>query len=225
MKISLRCRISAFRFVAVAATLFLSSPAFGQGDDRPDITRVEEDWVAQIIEPDASIAAPQFTSVMTPDQSDPSTYFTVEFNHSTAGEFQPGGLQLQSWGNDQFIEATPRLIEDPLEQNDENLLWTQYMQVSDGQIRFGLKSMTSKTWREADVTEAVLSSGESVSHLNNYRIVDSSNGSGVGFADNRVGDMVLLEVRLYSGSVLVERHVLNRYIKRRGGQILEGSGN
>lgn len=223
MKRFLQFRLFAFSLIAAVSPLFVSTAGFGQDEERPDITRVEEDWVVQVVEPDASIAAPQFTSVMTPNQADATTYFTVEFNHSTASDFQPGGLQLQSWGNDQFIEATPRLIEDPLDNSDENILWTQYMQVVDGQVRFGLKAMSSKTWQDANVTEAVLSSGESVTDLNNYRIVDSADGSGVGFADNRVGNMVLLEVRLYSGNTLVEQHVLNRFIKRRGGQVVSGN--
>jgi hypothetical protein len=181
-----------------------------------DITRVEEDWVTEIIDPNREVTAPQFTSVMTPDQNDQSTYFTVEFNHSTSPEFVGGGLQLQTWANDALVDASPRLNERTLDNNDERVSWTQYMEVKDGAVEFGLSRLQSSTWNQVDLATAkVTGSGASHGTLNNYHIYDSTTGSGVGFASNRVGNMILLEVRAYSGDQLVQQVQVNNYVKRR----------
>lgn len=181
------------------------------------VTRIEEDWVVEVVDPDDGLTAPQFTSVMTPDQDDPSSYFTIEFNHSTDGDFVGGGLQLQAWQSDALAEASDRLSEEVLRNNDERIFWTQYMETSSAGIEFGLSSLSSRTWNDVDLSEAKLVvASSSVSNLNHYRLVDSTSGSGVGYAANRVGDMILIEVRAYAGDQLVQRVEVNHYLKRRG---------
>lgn len=183
-----------------------------------DITRVEEDWIIRVVDPDTDLTAPQFTTVMTPDSTDPSTYFTLEFNHSTTPEFQPGGLQLQAWQGDALHDASDRLSEQSLDTDNEDTRWTQFMEMDGGSVVFGISSLSSQTWGDVNPADYRLSmpawSGDD---LNDYQYNDTTEYSAVGYAGNRVAWMYLLEVRMYSGDTLVQRVVVNRNVNR-GGQ-------
>ena len=203
---------------AMVAVLGGADIAFGQ--EGPALTRIEEDWVVAIVEPNSEITAPQFTSVMTPDHNDQTTYFTVEFNHSTSPEFTAGGIQLQTWTDDTQDDASPRLSNNTLSVNDEKIRWTQYMEIKGENLEFGLSSLHSSTWHGQDLSNANLTVHSTpLSSLNNYRISNSVDSSGVGYSANRVENMILLEVRVYAGNQLVERTEVNQNLRNgNGGQ-------
>ncbi len=197
--------------VVVAMVSLLGSSGAVLGQDVQGLTRIEEDWVVAIVEPDSEITAPQFTSVMTPDHNDPATYFTVEFNHSTSPEFTPGGIQLQTWTNDAQDDASPRLTNRSLDERDERIRWTQYLEIKNDNLEFGLSGFRSRTWNGLALDEAKLTVfASALQNLNNYRIVDSAASSGVGYSANRVESMILVRVRTYSGNQLLETIEVNK---------------
>ena len=193
------------------------------GQNGQSLTRIEEDWAVAIVEPNSEITAPQFTAVMTPDHNDQSTYFTVEFNHSTSPEFMAGGIQLQTWTDNSQDDASPRLNNQTLSVNDERIRWTQYMEIKEQGLEFGLSSLNSSTWNSQSLENAKLTVFSTpLSNLNDYRISDSVNSSGVGYSANRVENMILVEVRAYAGDQLVQRIEVNQNLRNGNGG---GSGN
>jgi hypothetical protein len=176
------------------------------------VTRVEEDWVLRANDPDAALTAPQFTTVMTPDQTEPSTYFTLEFNHSTSPEFQPGGIQLQAWRGDEQEDVSDRLSDSSLDIDSETIHWTQFMEIQGSDLVFGMSSLTSTTWSDVDVSPRVVLTGYGQSSLNDYQHSDSSGYSTVGYSGNRVAWMYLVRVRLYSGNQLVQTIEINQNV-------------
>lgn len=208
-----------FRYSVVFAMVSVfggTDIAFGQQGQ--SLTRIEEDWAVAIVEPNSEITAPQFTSVMTPDHTDQTTYFTIEFNHSTSPEFTAGGIQLQTWANDTQEFASPRLTNKMLSVNDEKIRWTQYMEIKGEYVEFGLSSLQSSTWNDQDLSDAKLTVHSTpLSNLNNYRISNSVDSSGIGYSANRVGNMILVEVRVYAGNELVQTIQVNRDLRNGNG--------
>ncbi len=205
------------RRVAFSALMTLSLSWLGGAcpAQSQQITRVEEDWRVRIVQPDSEITAPQFTAVMVPDGSDESTYFSVEFNHSTSPDFEHGGMQLQVWRDDQFEDSTGRLSENTLGTHDENISWTQYAEVSGTDLTLGVSSFKSSTLDgEFDPETAKVVLYDFGGNLGNYNFNQSLDSSAVGFSGNRVGYMYLIQVRAYSGNQLVQTIDVQQDVKK-----------
>ncbi len=204
------CHAPRYLIACFCCMVLIQIAAVAEGQQ---ITRVEEDWQVRVIDPDANAYAPQFTTVMTPDRHDSSTYFTMEFNHSTAPEFQSGGMQLQAWRDDFLYESTDRLTEEILDANNEKVSWTQFMQIDGNDLVFGLANLNSSTFGQVDVQAARLTiMNYGSGNLNDYQIANTTRDSAVGFAGNRVAYMSLREVRVYSGSQLMHAWQVNENV-------------
>jgi hypothetical protein len=204
------------RFALLA---FLAFSLMGTGLFRPaaaqEITRVEEDWRVRVVQPDAEITAPQFTAVMVPDGTDDSTYFSVEFNHSSWPEFDHGGMQLQVWRFDEFEAASDRMNENTLGTHEESIAWTQYAERDGTSLVVGLSELHSHTLGSGfDAHTARLVLPNYGGDLSRYDHRHSLELSAVGFSSNRVAYMSLVEVRTYSGDELVQRITVDKNVNR-----------
>ncbi|MEO2015769.1 MAG: hypothetical protein ABGZ53_15515 [Fuerstiella sp.] len=109
-------------------------------------TRVEEDWVAYIRNPDDSVGAPQIANVISPIPSTSGAFGMVELNHRSQPTFQDGGYQVQSWIGEYnnsvvFSEETNLLIRDY-----DKLEYTVGIELSGDNLEFFLKDGKSRTW-------------------------------------------------------------------------------
>jgi hypothetical protein len=178
---------------------FVTVPA--NADPAITVVRVEEDWELVVDQPDPRTTAPQVTCTFSPDGSVDALHATFELNHQTVPEFVPGGLQLQLWHNGCAVSSHKSPNASVAATNDEQIQWTQAMELRDGQLTFEIIDGTSTTWGSfGGQGHLKAMSCTELASLNSYNPAISVQHSGVGFAANRVQRMVLKEVRYHTAS-------------------------
>ncbi|HOW69141.1 MAG TPA: hypothetical protein PKY77_00955 [Phycisphaerae bacterium] len=165
------------------------------------VTRVEEDWVLVLNEPDDAITSPQFHTVMSPTGNMDSSYAQVLWNYREVPEFAAGGLQLQGWNGEQMVNSkTARII--PLSTTAETIRWTQVLEVVEGELFFDIVNGQSTTWGSFG-KDMRLQQSSTTSNLNAYNTQVSVDNSCVTYGSNRVTQLVIIEVRWYGESGLL----------------------
>lgn len=169
------------------------------------VVRVEEDWELVVATPDPGSAGPQVTCTISPRADLAGVYGTFEINHRSLPNFQPGGLQVQTWNGDQPLGQSPSPTSGVMSTSGETVRWTQVMRLSEGRVVFEVVSGSSTTWGSFGGQGYLkLAVPTSLTNLNAYSPEVSVRNSGVGFAGNRVQSLVLKRVRyqLSNGMVL-----------------------
>ena len=177
-------------------------------DDFPpgDLTTIEEDWELTITEPDALLSAPQIGTVMTPFEDADTLYLAFAMNHRVNTTFRPGGMELQLWYQEQLLGWNTFGSELMVTPN-ETITWTQRLEIQGSKLRFSIVNGKSATWGNFGQGESMhLDIATTLTDLNDYHPNVSAKNSGVSFAANRVGTLVLKKVRGYDkqGELLVE---------------------
>lgn len=174
------------------AGVVASAPARAESSK---VISVEEHWELQLAQPDGENSAPQTTMVMSPTGDISGTHFLFTLNHSTAPQFQPGGMQVQVWDGEDLSQQKVGSVSGTLQNSDETVHWTQRMSLHDGTLTFevvdGHSEMTWPTFGGDDLSVSVHSS---MNALNSYRPSVSLGESQVGFAENRVTSLTLTKL-------------------------------
>lgn len=192
-------------WLRVAGFVVLAGWAAVAAAQSPAVVRVEEDWELVVVTPDARSAGPQVTCTISPRSDLAGLYATFEINHRSLPDFQPGGLQVQTWNGEQPVAQSPGPNSAVMSAVGETVRWTQVMRLAEGRVVFEIINGTSSTWGSFGGQGYLkLSAPSSLANLNAYSPEVSVRNSGVGFAGNRVQSLVLKRVRyqLSNGMVL-----------------------
>ena len=182
----------------------------------PPVVAVEEAWELQILKPDTSTNGPQITCVISPVDNTQHLYAAFELNHRTQPEYVAGGMRLQVWRWEYPVSQQKAPADELLHHEAETVRWTQRMELTDGRLCFEVIHGTSTTWGNFGGQGYLkLSTVTLLDDLNGYSPQVSADASGIGYAANRVAELVIKRVRLYSAegligtsteSVVVHRH-------------------
>jgi hypothetical protein len=173
------------------------------------VVKVEEFWELAVSEPDPNLDAPQVTVVTSPLGNLDGVYAAFELNHQSQPTYTGGGLQLQIWGANEVPLATrTQKNAENLTLANETVTWTLIMELADGQLTFDVDDGVSQSWGSFGVGVRA-SVATSLTNLNAYNPLVSVNGSGVGFASNRVTSLKLVKVKVHlsTGQLLEDNTV------------------
>ncbi len=204
----LRARSKHFPACVVAglalATLvagFAATLLADEGSTSPAIVRVEEDWELVVGDPDPDNLSPQATIVFTPLAAAEGLYAALDINHHSQPEFSSGGLQLQVWRDDEPLATAQIASHTLLHHNNENVRWTQSLNLADGNLTFAVTDGQSDTWGEFGAAgQLSLTVGTTLNNLSSYNPATSVSNSGIGFSANRVKSLKLKRVRAYNAA-------------------------
>ncbi len=177
----------------------------------PTITRVEEDWMVWVYEPDGNLYAPQFHTVMSPVPGLDSYYFQVTWNYHELPNFWPGGFQVQGWRGEEQL-AVQDVDRAELSSWAETIRWTQVMETNGNQIAFSVMNGSSTSWGTFGHPDTTIVQDGSVSNLDQYSPDESVANSWITYGQNRVIVLMISEVRYYSEGTLVKTDDTPRYL-------------
>lgn len=212
---TLRARYGGTGLVLLASWLLAAAPAETVAEDlSTQVVRVEEDWELDVATPDANTDAPQVSCVISPVGNVDSVHAAFEVNYQSMPEFIPGGLQLQLWNNEEPLASRKYPGASVMNLPGETVRWTQSVQLAGGLLTFEITQGSSTTWGNFGGQGYLRASvASSLSSLNGYNPAVSISNSGVGYAANRVGSLVLRKVRLFTatGQVLETQPMYSVY--------------
>lgn len=185
------------RLLQLAAVFGLCLAQSVSGFTGPDISKVEEDWVIEIGEPNADEVSPQIFVVSTPSGTLDGKHAVFEINNLVLPNFYGGGLQFQTWNGETNIGECHHSNFNALATQGEQITFTLKMRVTDGQVTFNVLNGHSTTWGDFGGDSLKLSHNSDVSDLTGYSPDKSVKFAKVGFGGNRVTKFVLKEVRYY----------------------------
>jgi hypothetical protein len=179
------------RAVLCCTALLVAAPTWAA--EPSPVILVEEHWELHIGQPDPGRNAPQATMVMSPSGDLDGAYFLFTLNHETAPDYRPGGVQTQHWDGTSLVDYRSETDDEGevLAQSDEVIRWVQRLTVNDGALTFQIANGWSDTWRNFGGDDLTLSTPTTLVGLNGYLPSVSLTESEVGYADNRVGSLVL----------------------------------
>jgi hypothetical protein len=176
---------------AFLAAVTISARAYA---DSPKVISVEEHWELRLAEPDPDRSAPQTTMVMSPSGNVSGAHFLFTLNHNSVPDYAPGGMQVQLWDGDAFVQSQTAHDSKALDRSEELVTWTQKISLQSGQLSFQICDGTSETWGKFGGDDLTLSATSSLASLNSYRPSVSLSESQVGYAQNRVGSLTLTKL-------------------------------
>jgi len=155
------------------------------------IVQIEEHWELSVGEPIAQVNSPQATMVMSPYSNLDGQYFAFTINHRSVPDYEPGGLQVQLWNGDEAIDSAS-FIAGPLNQANDDVHWVQRLKVEDGALLFEVVDGSSDSWGSFGGSGSLaFTSPTTLENLNGYRPAISLTESQVGYAGNRVQQLLL----------------------------------
>jgi hypothetical protein len=167
------------------------------------IVRVEEDWELVVKQPDTSCTAPQVTCVISPVDHAHALHMAFEINHRTQPRYASGGMQVQLWDGERLVSHQDSPHTSLLQHLGETVRWTQCMQLQEGKLLFEIVKGSSTTWGTFGGQGYLkLAADTSLTDLGRYRTSVSLANSGMGYAANRVSQLMLKEVRVYTAKGL-----------------------
>lgn len=191
---------SAVRILAAGLALLLAPRSLGDGEQ--SIVRVEQDWRLVLIEPQDTVTAPQFHTVISPTGDADGIYFQITWNYRELPEFGAGGLQLQAWNGDQTL-ATRSVGEAALSGEAETITWTQVLETNGLSLTARITNGHSSSWGDFGGESMRLTVSGEVPNLNGYRTSVTQQNSWISYGSNRVTLLVITQVRRYSHQGLV----------------------
>jgi len=164
--------------------------------DPPPVVRIEEDWRLVLNEPDNGVESPQFHTTMSPNAHVNSNYAQVLWNYREVLDFEPGGLQLQSWDGDYLVRY--RVVrQSALSTAAETITWTQALETDGEALSFEIVDGDSTTWGSFG-RDMRIDSAANLANLNSYSSDVSESESCITYGSNRVDELVITEVRRYA---------------------------
>src|SRR5687768_5141557 len=118
--------VSQFALPCILA-LSVAAPAWAEP---PRVVAIEEHWELQLGHPDADLSAPQTTMVVSPDGDLDGVHFLFTLNHVTIPDYQPSGMQVQSWDGEDLVDAAAAGY-GPLSHDSEVVRWVQRLSLDD----------------------------------------------------------------------------------------------
>ena len=169
--------------------------------EEPVITRIEEDWVLVVRNPNLAKTAPQLLNVISPIPNLSGQYAILEVNHATQPQFSAGGLQLQAWKGETLTAFHPSICSASLRFDNETIRYTIVMDLQGGKLTVEVKDGSSDTWGTFG-SKAYLKThmASSLSDLGQYSPQFSADQSRVGYGGKRVGRFYLDRTRYFSDS-------------------------
>jgi hypothetical protein len=170
------------------------------------VARVEEDWSVSVNQPDATLAAPQFSTQMARSPW-ASRFCNLHLNSVDFPSFNLGGVQTQSWHGSTNLAVVTSPDANIMSTPYELVTWTQYLRVdtASNQLMFGVGTLqpntpgsSSTTWGDFSGMEVAVSGGSKL--LDAYDPNYSVQNSGITFGSTRVDSMVLVAVRYYDAA-------------------------
>jgi len=177
--------------VVLAAGVIGAAPALAQSNR---VIMVEEHWELKLGQPDADRSAPQTSMVMSPTGDLTGAHFLFTLNHSSAPDYQPGGMQVQHWNGEELVQEHPGNHTAALEHSEETVHWVQRLSLNEGTLSFQVLDGEGETWETFGGDDLSLSTETSLTSLNSYRPAVSLTESQVGYAENRVNSLTLTKL-------------------------------
>lgn len=197
----------------LAALVVLAGPGVLPADESEldPVTRVEEDWLLWVVQPNGAIYSPQFHTVMSPFDHINSYYFQVTWNYRELQEFMPGGFQVQSWyGEDDLDQQNVNSAE--LSRAAEIITWTQVLETNGTQIGFSVINGISSSWGAFGHPDTTIIHDGTLQNLNQYSPEVSVGNSWITFGQNRVNLLKLRAVRYYGAHGLLKEDYTHRVV-------------
>lgn len=170
-------------------------------DPGQPVMKVEEDWEVVIGEPNSDEIAPQLYVVTTPTGNLDGQYSVFEINNVTLPDFYGGGLQFQTWWDDQATGEAHHNNFSALSSAGETIKFTVSMRISSGGISYRVKNGVSQTWGTFGASPSLrIWQPSELSNLAGYDPDKSARLSRVGFGRGRVTSFTLKTIRYYDGS-------------------------
>ena len=185
-----------------ATSLNAADSDTGAQFDRSDVDRIEEDWVVYVRNPDKETGAPQIAHVISPLQSTDRIFGMVEINHQSQPRFQVGGIQVQTWLDDDYADLAYSDQNSPLNADFEKLTYTVGMQQNDGAISVFVQNGQSRSWGEFAQTPIAAKTPKTDLDLSDYSPEFSVANTTVNHGAHRVVLMYLRRVRYFSDDKL-----------------------
>lgn len=193
-------------------TAALSGRSFGE--EPADIVRVEEDWILEILNPDAEESSPQLITAMSSTDRLADVHALFEINHRTLPEFRDGGVGIQLWSGDTNLDVRPAPFYSELATPGETITFTMRLEITDGRVEFSVPHANSPTWGNFG-GHGYLKTGASTTQtsLSLYSPAVSVKNSRVGFAKHRVKRYGILRTRYYThNNVLLSTDETDRMV-------------
>lgn len=202
-----------FRMAAAGLIASMLGPTT-LAEDSPPIVKIEEDWFIQIGRPDANTSAPQIVTVISPDADLGRSYVMFELNHRTLPSFNAGGMQLQTWIQDNCVAYRNHPGYQKLVSEGEVIRFTVRISLADGKIKYQVVDGQSSTWGSFGGSGYLTSSLSTsrTSLADNYSLDTSIANSRVGFAANRVTKFARTQVRFYTADGLAATDSTERIV-------------
>lgn len=157
-----------------------------------DVLRIDEHWELSVGGPDEGRSAPQVSMVMAPTGDVGCDYFVFNLNHWSYPDFAPGGLEVQRWHGDYWISSQHDSNHNPLRSDGEIVTWVQRLELSGSVLSFEVVNGNSQTWGQfGNSGQLRTTTTTELTRLNDYRPQISLEGSGIGYAGNRVSSLTL----------------------------------
>lgn len=194
--------------------LGLAGNAWAQSADA--VTRVEEDWVMVLVEPETAHCSPQFSTTMSPKGNLDGRYVQMCWNYRDDPDFAPGGMQMHAWKQD--VELATRSADlGNFSNAAETARWTQVMEISGENLRFSIQNGYSSSWGHFGGPAMSLSISRDEGNLNSYSANVSRANSGISFGTNRVRLLAIWQVRRYGQNGLLSVDSTPRIVYRSEG--------
>jgi hypothetical protein len=177
--------------IPCAIALLCAVPAQAEG---PKVIHVEEHWELRLGQPDADRSSPQVTMLLSPNGELDGIHFLFTLNHVTAPTYAPGGMQVQVWDGEQFLDGRVAADAGALAYPDEVVHWVQRLSLDSGTLTFQVVDGESETWGTFGGDDLSLSVLTSLTHLNDYKPGISLTESQVNYAQNRVASLTLTKL-------------------------------
>lgn len=211
-----------FAAVCACATAIASSSPVTAGElttpsgtiDLSTVTRVEEDWIAYISNPDYQIGAPQIVNLISPTQTTDQTFGMIELNHQSQPTFSGGSVQVQTWVGDQYNSLAFSESLGKLSMKYDKLTYTVGMEHVGDAINVFVRNGRSKTWgkfAETEISADMPSEGITFADYDPQFSVDNST---VNVGAHRVVLMYQQATRYYTADGLVHTDDTDRVIHR-----------
>ena len=184
------------------------------GAEAIPVTRVEEDWIAFIEQPDGDVSAPQITNIISPTVSADEIFGLIQLNHRSDPTFRAGGIQLQSWIGEVRNDYLDGDVSGTLSVHKDKLQYTVVMETGDSKLRFSLTSGKSRTWGRFPKSDFSVIAPMQNPSLAEYDPQVSVDNTSINVGAHRVVLMAQYRVRYYSGNQLVKTDDTVRYLHR-----------
>ncbi len=184
-------------FVGTLLLTVAASLGWAGGDAvASDVVVVEERWVLQVTSSDSNSTAPQVATAFSPSGDVSDLHAMFEMNHQSVPDFVPGGLHLQLWQGEELTQTRKFPNPNVMSGGGETVTWTQRMELEGSTLTFSIVEGSSTTWSAFGGQGYLKSSAATtLPNLNGYRPEVSVEHSGVTYAGNRVGKLMLQSVR------------------------------